>query len=397
MAMNQIYSIVNAAVKMGLGSEAIAVVDTGSFISAGNKVVSSDTNLDAVYGAFSELIMDTVFAIRARERKNRNLKRDVQTFGGFMRKVHYKANSASKSSDWDMEHPDNPYEMTPTGEYIQKIFGDRGTWTYKGQYRRRQLASAFRSEAEIEGFISGWITRMLNDVKAAEDACDALCIATLIGAVILQGTEYQVRYILDEYNTMTSSNLAATEASLMNLDFQKFFSMNLAIDIGRLGNETVLYNADGIPKHTPKDRLVVEVLDKEAKAADFYLQADTYHNEIVQLPGYNEVSYWQAPGNANFAFNDCSSIKIQNANIAVEGNATGEVEMTGIIAVLRDYDAAATLFEFQRDADFYDNWNDAYNVKKVFDKGYGVDTAEQVVIYTIAHKSNPSQAPEVGE
>ena len=57
------------------------------------------------------------------------------------------------------------------------------------------------------------------------------------------------------------------------------------------------------------------------------MESDTYHNELVKLPRYEEVNYWQASG-TGFSFEDVSTIDIQNAKI----NEGAEVKQSGIVA-----------------------------------------------------------------
>ena len=129
-----------------------------------------------------------------------------------------------------------------------------------------------------------------------------------------------------------------------------------------------------------KDKMVLEVNSQFASACDSYLQADTYHNELVKLPMYEEVNYWQAPGQA-FAFEDVSKINIKNLELATEDNATGAIEQGGIIAFLHDYDSCGSIIMRRRSNSIYNPRAERFNIFEKADKGYMVDLTENAVVF----------------
>ena len=64
----------------------------------------------------------------------------------------------------------------------------------------------------------------------------------------------------------------------------------------RLSGYSTLFNLGGTQKHTPRDMLRIvmhETLDAGAVA---FLQSDTFHDELVQLPKADVVPFWQGSG-----------------------------------------------------------------------------------------------------
>ena len=70
--VNQIYTMVNDSAQEALGAKAIAVKDTGTLVSLGDQVFSSDTNKEQFYKALTDRIGRTVIAVRAYKAKNRD-------------------------------------------------------------------------------------------------------------------------------------------------------------------------------------------------------------------------------------------------------------------------------------------------------------------------------------
>ena len=114
---------------------------------------------------------------------------------------------------------------------------------------------------------------------------------------------------------------------------------------------TVNYNAMAYDDISDKEDLAVEILKPIASSSKIFLRSNTYHQNLVQLPGYDEVDYWQAPGKKNFNFDDCSTIKISSEDLGIDTpwDPTGTTEISGIVAFIHDVESVATLLEDRRD------------------------------------------------
>ena len=76
-----------------------------------------------------------------------------------------------------------------------------------------------------------------------------------------------------------------------------------------------VYNVEEYPNFTPEDKLVLEINTEVEKNCEVYLYSDTFHKELVSLPNFESVPYWQGSGD-NFAFDD---VLPSLANIAQGG------------------------------------------------------------------------------
>ena len=380
--VNQIFTMVNDSAKQAMGVEAITVKDTGTLVSLGDQVLSSDTNKEKFYNALVDRIGRTVIAVREYTPKDRAIKRDEMEWGAVYQKISYKMKEATSNGSWVTEQQVDPFDVAIGTEAVQKLFSKIGTYTYEDSIPDYQLFTAFTSASAMGAFISGIYTNMDNALKLAEENLANLAADTYMAGALIKGKATQKRNLLKEYNTATSAGLTV-ESCLKNVDFLKYASREIKTVIDNMKQMSVLYNAEGMPRFTPDDKLVVEVLGQFASATDTYLQADTFHNELTQLPNYEKVVYWQGSG-TSFAFEDVSKINIQNSELITAQNATGAIEQSGIIAFVHDYDAAASIIYRRRSHSIYNPRAERYNIFEKADKGYAVDLSENGVVFYIA-------------
>ena len=375
---NQIYTMVNDATAQMYGSGAITVKDTSSLVSLGEKVLSSETDKDVFFKTLVDRIARTIVAIREFETKERSVTRDAVNWGLFVQKISYKRKTAVENPSYDFTTQANPFDVKPSTEIIQKIFGENiGIWSYEDVIPYDQMFTAFNSAAEMGAVIAGIYTNINNEYTMAKAALENLAVDTLIAGVIKKGKATQKRNVLAEFNTANGTSLTATQA-LKNADFIKYVNREIYTTIGFMQEANELYNLENIIRQTPKDKLVVEILGMYASASAVYLEADTYHNELVKLPRYEEVNYWQGMG-TEASFEDVSTIKIKNTGIDAE-----EISQSGIIACIHDYDAVASFVDKPEVGSMANPRQRCLNVFYQAARNYGVDLSEKCVVFYMA-------------
>lgn len=382
--VNQIYQIVNDSANEAIGEGAIAAKDTGTLVSLGDQILSSEKNKDAFYKALTDRIGRTVIAVRAYTPKTRAVKRDVMDWGIVYQKISYKLNMATSNGTWVADTQANPFDVEPQTEAVETLFSKMGTYTYEDSIPDKQLFTAFTSAERMGAFISGIYVNMDNALKLAEDNLANLAVNTYMAGALIKGKNTQKRNLLAEYNTLTGGEPLTVNNCLRNADFLKFASREIKTVISNMEKFSVLYNAsEDIPRFTPADKLVVEILGQFASATASYLESNTYHKELVALPMYEEVAYWQASGTA-FSFSDVSTINITNEGLVTPENETGTISQSGIIAFVHDVDAVACTIENRRSNSIYNPRAERFNIFEKADKGYAVDLTENGVVFYIA-------------
>ena len=375
---NQIYTMVNDATAQMYGSEAITVKDTSSLVSLGEKVLSSNKDKEVFFNTLVDRVARTIVAIREFETKERSVKRDAVNWGLFVQKISYKKKNAVENPSYDFTTQANPFDVKPSTEIIQKIFGENiGVWSYEDVIPYDQMFTAFNSAAEMGAVIAGIYTNINNEYTMAKAALENLAVDTLIAGVIKKGKATQKRNVLAEFNTANSTSLTVAQA-LKNADFIKYVNREIYTTVGFMQEANELYNLENIIRQTPKDKLVVEILGMYASASAVYLEADTYHNELVKLPRYEEVNYWQGMG-TEASFEDVSTIKIKNTGIDAE-----EISQSGIIACIHDYDAVASFVDKPETGSIPNPRQRCLNVFYQAARNFGVDLSEKCVVFYMA-------------
>lgn len=374
--VTQIYSMVNAAAQEAMGLAAVSVKDTAGLVSLGEQVLSSTENTDKFYQALVDRIGRTVIAVRTYTGKKRSVKRDEMDWGIWYQKISYKKINAQANTDWDKTSTLSKYDITPQTEAVQNLFSKVGTFRFADAVPQQKLYTAFTNAEAMGAFISGIYTNMDNMIAKYEEDNDNLAVATNIAVVLSAGKASQKRNLLAEYNTAHAGATLTVDNCLESLDFLKFAAEQIGQTQKYMEDLGVAFNCSSdIPRHTNEENCVVEVLSTFAKKSAFYLQSDTFHKELVELPRYEEVSYWQGSG-TGYGFADVSKVSVQNGTLNLTAG--------GILAFVHDKDSCASVIRKKRAFSTYDEINDRLVFGKNFDYAYAVDKTENAVVFYIA-------------
>lgn len=389
--VNQIPQIVNDAVNDALGKNTtLTELDSSSLVALGKSLEEHEL-LEGFFGALTNRIIKTVYFVRAYEGNSRKILRDEHEYGAFVQKVYYVMPSAVDNPVYKIPQVDvsgttyvqeSPYDVDTTIAVTARIYGGQGTYAQEFIRPVDQIRSAFLNESAMLGFIDGLYLAAENRLKVEEERLVALAANTAMAMAILNG---KARNLLAEYNTNHPGATLTVSAALESADFLKYASKEINDTILNMQTMSTVFNVQGYETFTSKENLVVEMLGKFASASDMYLQADTFHNELVKLPNFERVPFWQGSG-ANFAFADVSSINVHHDDFVDEDDesSTGDVSQSGIICFLHDIEHVAAYFGHRRDWEKYNERQDVYIHGSVTRKGFAVDSFANGIVFYMA-------------
>ena len=404
--INQISSIVADSVNDALGGASTLSQprSTSDFVSMG-EALSSANAYDRWYGSLVNRIVKVFYADRAYEAVSRGVLRDEDEFGAFKEKVHYKlagaVNNPAHAIPTIAGNPEtrtytqhSPYGVNTTlGVKILK-FGGQGTWSIEVIRPAEQIKTAFTSAQEMANFIDGIYVYIENSIQMQIESIEALADNTGIALTLLKGKK---RNLLTEYNNTHSTSLT-TANCLQSADFLRFAGREIRQTLKYMERMTTIFNIGQMPKFTPSDRVVVEMLSDFTSATVTNMESDTFHKELVSLPGYIDIPFWQTPG-SGFAFGDTSKISIQNDELIQDpdeliqdpddSSDTGTVTQDGILAFVKDRDAVAANFGYRRSWEVYNERDDVYVHGEQARKGYAVDPNENMVVFYVSDTPYP--------
>lgn len=373
----QVYLIVGAAAKQAFGETAITPIDTSSFIALGDSILSSDTSTDAFNSAINDVIGRTIIDVRIYNPDADPMVRHPFEFGAALRKIYVELGDARENNSWNIGKENYSPEFAPIMKPIieQHLFNSMSTYEFGVTIPDDLWSTAFHNEQEMAALISGIFVAMEMRMQLSLEHLNNLVRASFIARKSLTGGIVACN-LLTAYNTETNNSLTVSSA-MRDKEFIRWSNMTIGMFVDRLTKPSRLFNDAKYLRHTPRDLQVLTLLSNYAKASDVYLESDTYHDELVKLPYFRTVPYWQGSGE-DYSFNEVSKIEvILTAN---EEPTT----VTGVIGLLADYEAMGTTIDKPRtptERNSHDEYTNYYNKAN---RGYFNDMSENGVIFYLA-------------
>ena len=372
------------------GEAAVATEDLSNVIDIGKLVLdytgASNANFDSFMRNLIDQVGKVMFVNRTYTSQAPNIMKDGWEYGSILEKVRCEVPDARDNATWDLfnypvengaAYPD-PFELSKPSA-TAKFFNSKATYEVPITLTDVQLREAFQSASQFGSFISMIENRIAMKMTLCNDGLIMATIANLIGQKV--AAEHNVINLLTLYNAIAANTTTAAKA-LSDKEFLRFASKTIAMYKKYLAGASVKYNEGGYLTFTPADKLRFIANTEFSKALDAYLYSDTYHNEFVNLPGYEEVAYWQGTGTS-----DGDRLKI-DVKVDVNGTATA-VEQDGIVAVMFDDEAAAVCNTNYRVTSQYNGRGEYTNYFYKWDAMYMNDVLENCVVFIIEDASNP--------
>ena len=396
MKITQLKDILNGAVgTTGIidqvtGEAPVANEDLSNIVDIGKTVLDYTGQSNENYDSFMRNLIDQVGKIvivnRAYTSQAPNIIKDSWEYGSILQKVRVNLPEVEENATWDLfnypksggaAYPD-PFELSKPS-VTAKFYNSKNTYEIPITLTDYQLREAFQSASQFGSFIAA----IENRIRVKQTLCnDGLIMATidnLIGET-LSGHGGKVVNLLTAYNAIASSTITADKA-LSDTEFLRFAAMTIAKYKKYVAQASSKYNAGNYITFTPADKLKFIANTEFAKAMDAYLYADTYHNEFVELNGYNEVPFWQGSGTAD---GDRLTVDVVVSYTTDQGaNATASVKNTGVLAVMFDDEAAAVCNENYRTTSIYNPRGEYTNYFYKYDAMFMNDVEENCIVFTI--------------
>ena len=277
---------------------------------------------------------------------------------------------------WIFDTQANPYDTTNTISVKAKLLVAGGTYSFETKIPDYQLKTAFINEVNMSAFISGLYTTISKAMDLAIEINNNMAVATGIAVALNSNKATVKRNLLKEYNTRYGKTLTQADC-LSDKEFLLFAVNEMIIVKNSIARFSTLFNADGEEKFTPTANLNVEMLSDFDIAIKSRLLASTYNKDLIELPKYSPVPYWQRTGTGN-TFADKSKI-----NVTIEGKPEAIVQ-NGIICYMHDDMAVSSTIMNERIASVFNPFADVTNYQHKAYLSYAVDSAENGVVFYVA-------------
>lgn len=377
--INDIHQLINDTAAQCFGSQAVATLDLENLLSLRDTIFSAGADL------FLNTLVDRIgkTVIRTLDFTSTFPKFIMQEFefGCILQKLSVDPMMA-QSAEWTNVGGGG---FTPNMFKIDKVsvrqdfFKNANAWEIDITIPDTLFKSAFESASAMESFITAIFDTMATSINMQLENDTRLGILGFIGEKL--NASNGVVDLLSLYNQTAATPITTADAAMVDKDFLRFAGKIMRNYITYLRKPSVLYNIAGRVRATARDNMHCLVLTEFASACSTYLESDTFHNELVKLPYYSEVEWWQGSGSTAPNFADCSSIDIE---IPSDGTA---ITQSGIVAVFMDREAVGTgLYDRFSAADRnnrnrYTNYTEGCMVQTF------VDTSENGVIFIVVDQT----------
>jgi hypothetical protein len=385
MEIKQIYELINGVTKEVLGSEPIVKEDLSNVVDLGDAVFNANA-MDKYVKTLVNHIGKVIFVNRSYRGGVPSVLMDSWEFGSVLQKIQMDMPEATENESWELEDgtsydPNIFYKPKISAKFFNKAI----TFEIPISITEKQVRQSFDNATQLNAFVSMIYNAVDKSMTVKMDSLIMRTINNEIAETVYAeytdgkyGASSGVRAVnlLKLYNDKHPDAVLTRAKALEDPEFLRFASMTISLYTDRMTRMSTLFNVGGKERFTPKDLLHVVVLTDFAKATESYLQSNTYHDEMVKLPGYETVPYWQGSGKT-YALDDVSAINVKTAS----GH---DVALKGVIGVMFDRDALGVCNEDRRTTSNYNPKAEFFNNFVKFDCRYFNDLNENCVVFFLA-------------
>lgn len=330
----QIQTLVNSAYKQMTGKEAMTVEDLSAFSDSGN------TDITALRETFTGKLLATVAKNWYTDSSYRSSYRDVffedaSRFGAITQAISVTVPEVKENSAWKGFQSGT----TTIGQYTvylpvvdSKYYVKSESWALPITITGEQWDTAFRSEADLYDFV-GYIFMCVDNalVQHMEDLNNANRNHFIAEKINASNTSVPGIHVVDLVSAYVADAGISTDFSVAQFlnseNALRYAIEQIGLYIGYMKKQTALFNTEGKVRFVPEERLVVQLLGFFTKRLDTVARSQTFHNDLVALPLYDEVPAWQ--NMSSLTFDNLSKINIKLSN-------TVTVEQSGIVGLICD-------------------------------------------------------------
>lgn len=340
MNTNQIYSILNSVNKQSEGAIDITVVDTASFVSLGDAILSSSTNTEPFLNSLCQLIYKDVVEGRSYQSPLRSLMKGSAEWGAIIRKISVEMPELVEDKAIPLVDGQSLDQYTvKLPKTHQYLFVSRNPYSAFVTIQRTWLKEAFLNEGAMEAFIATVFLKIQNRLELSIENLTKMSIANYIGLA----KPAQVMNLVTMYNT--EKELTGTEAevkpgigAMHNADFMRWAVGIIKELMTNLASMSTLYNYEGEERFTPYAQQHLMMLSRFKTQLETTALYGAFNEEYVNIVQKEIVPHWQASGTNPMDFSKQSKVHVEVASPNTTN--TKEVEVDNVVGVLFDNDAA---------------------------------------------------------
>lgn len=393
MEMKQIAEFTNTVIQETLGETAVIQEDLSNVVDIGTEIFNNNA-FDAYVKTLINHIGKVVFVDRPYAGSAPSVLMDGWEYGSVLEKISSEMPTAVENPSWNLVDGQSydPHVFNQP-KASAKFFNKRTTFEIDRSITELQVKQSFSNAQQLNAFIS----MLLNETeKALTVRMDSLIMRTINNMILetvldsfpattpgtspdlTSGTTVKAVNLLYMYNQRFGKTLTADEA-MTEPAFIRFAAFQIGLYSDRMTRMSTLFNAGGMQRFTPRDLQHIVYLSEFVRAADVYLQSDTFHDNFTRITDGESIPYWQGSGTD---YTLASTGQINGIPVSEAGKETPTpVVVKNVLAVIFDRDTLGV-------ANFDRRVTTQYNAKAEFtnyfykqDAGYFNDLNENFVVF----------------
>lgn len=390
MEMNQVATFTNTVVQEVLGSTAVVQEDLTNVVDIGNEIFNADA-FDTYVKTLINHIGKVVFVNRPYSGSAPSVLMDGWEYGSILEKISSEMPVATENPSWELtdgkSYDPNIFKQPKASA---KFFNKRTTFEIDRSITERQVKQSFSSGQQLNAFIS----MLQNETeKSLTVRMDSLIMRTINNMIVetvkadysdpaelTQSSGVKAVNLLYLYNQRFTKTLTAEQA-ITDPEFIRYAAFQIGLYSDRMTRMSTLFNIGKKQRFTPYDLQHTIYLSEFIRAADVYLQSDTFHDIYTKIKAGETVPYWQGSGTD---YNFTSTGQINAIPSSSEGSGKTPIVVKGVLAVIFDRDALGVSNLDRRVTTQYNAKAEFTNYFYKHDAGYFNDLNENFVVFFVA-------------
>ena len=384
MVVVNVAELVNNATKEVTGEIPILEEDLSNVVDVGNAIIDNNA-VDPYSKSLINVVGKQIFVNRTYNGAVPSVIRNDSEYGSIIQKVSANLPIAQENESWNLndgQSYDPNVFVKPTVQ--SKFFNKRVSFEVQLSVTDYQIRQSFLSPTNLSSFISMLFNNVEKSMTIKLDGLVMRTINNFIGETLYNdyqaagfNTKSGVRAVnlLYNYNQKFTKTLTAVQA-ISDPDFIRYACFIMNQYVSRMTKISKIFNIGGLDRFTPTDMLHVLTLAEFDSASKIYLQSDTYHKELVELPNSEIIPFWQGSG-TDYDFTSTSAIHVNTVS-------NHEIEASGILAVMFDRDALGVNNFNRRVTSNYNPKAEFTNYFYKSDANYFNDLNENFVVFFVA-------------
>ncbi len=295
MELTQIATLLNETlVPNYLGQETTIDEDLSNVVELGTAIadLSGDECLnfakDFVVGV-ARNYMDT----RKYKNETYGLMNDAREYGGVIQRVKARLFDAEDSPIWSLQNGTDYMDGVYRGaDFDAKIYSKDTVFMIANSIPTEMYKQFFTSADGVRSFVAMIESTVDNSLSTQLNSLARTTLQQLI-ATSAGTRSVSLLTLFNDQMGLSGGDALTADKALYNAPFLRWSAEQIMRlrDLTQEMNEK--YNDGTIQTFTPAEDLRVTLLSQFARAIEFNMEADTFHNDLVSVGEYNKINFWQ--------------------------------------------------------------------------------------------------------